>query len=99
MVSDHDLDVASVASLHRAFKHKQAVVLLAGRDWTGFPLRVPHECRYFVLGWYAITHSWFYPEPNVLETNEGKKKALKRSGQGNQTCSHSLQLITVLISE
>ena len=80
MNADHKLDKGSPAALWNAFTKKQAVVLLAGSRYQGFPFQFEEKCRYFVLGWYAITHAWCYPEGNVLPG--AHDSALRKPGQG-----------------
>lgn len=67
MITDHNITKGSPSALMKAFEDNQAVVLLAGNRFSAFPLRFREDCRYFVLGWYAITHAWCYPEGNVLD--------------------------------
>ncbi|KAF8322136.1 hypothetical protein DL93DRAFT_2051100, partial [Clavulina sp. PMI_390] len=67
MNADHNLSRGAPAALQRAFQNKQAIVLLSGSKYTAFPVRFPEECRYFVLGWYVITHAWCYPEEGVIK--------------------------------
>jgi hypothetical protein len=80
MIADHNLHRGSPAALWNAFEKKQAIVLLAGSRYQGFPFRFDEKCRYFVLGWYAITHAWCYPERNVLPSTPDS--AIRTPGQG-----------------
>jgi len=93
MIADHDLNKGSPAALKNAFEKKRAVVLLAGSRYRGFPIRFEEKCRYFVLGYYAITHVWCYPEGDVV-TGTSHKTGLRIPGQGN-SCKVALRTLTL----
>ena len=83
MVADHDIEKGLVGSLWKAWNEQKPVVLLAGSRYSSFPKRLKEECRYFVLGWYAITHFWFYPEGAVIKSAKaGAKQKLRKPDQG-----------------
>lgn len=90
MIADHDLKRGSPAALMHAFERQHAVVLLAGSRYREFPFRFAEKCRYFVLGWYAVTHAWCYPEGAIV--NGTDKSALRTPGQGS-SCEVALRVL------
>jgi len=92
MIADHDLKKGSPAALMNAFEKNRAVVLLAGSRYRGFPFRFDEKCRYFVLGYYAITHVWCYPEGDVVTGTH--KTGLRTPGQGS-SCNIALRRLTL----
>ncbi|KAF8332833.1 uncharacterized protein EI90DRAFT_3054578 [Cantharellus anzutake] len=96
MSRDHSLDTGSVKSLWRAHKNFKAIILIVGPKCRSFPFRFRQKYKFVVLGAYAITHVWAYPDEASATSKSG---AFQKEGQGLHFCVAMIQTLRVHISK